>query len=320
MPAYKSQTVLEVARGVKAFFKLEAGLTRGEIPDLEQEVARTRDELARTREKLVRQDRQLEQLRKRLYQQNRQGIKRPSAATRPASVTNSRDDLRSQVSTLLEQIPVDFGGGCSVDKAYVMASLIQRYDLRTTVDIGVYRGRSLFPQALAHQLNGGVVYGIDPWSSSEAQENDNPEIKEAIDNFTRTTDFQAIYEEVDSLVDSLGYRDHCILLRTTSSEAAGFFGRENISFKMVHIDGNHDTEKVMEDLALYEPRLEEGGYIVLDDVSWDSVRPAYESLSTRLALLFERVSGHDDYAVFLKSNSMPTINERRKHLADIVGG
>ena len=33
MPLYRSRTVLEVARGVKAFLNLEAGLTRGEVPD-----------------------------------------------------------------------------------------------------------------------------------------------------------------------------------------------------------------------------------------------------------------------------------------------
>ncbi len=36
MPIYKNRTVFEVARGLKAFFKLEAGLTRGQVPEFER--------------------------------------------------------------------------------------------------------------------------------------------------------------------------------------------------------------------------------------------------------------------------------------------
>ncbi|MBA2443146.1 MAG: sulfotransferase [Rubrobacter sp.] len=44
MPVFKNRVVLEVARGIKAFLKLEVGLTRGEVPD---ERAALRKELAR---------------------------------------------------------------------------------------------------------------------------------------------------------------------------------------------------------------------------------------------------------------------------------
>lgn len=36
MPVFRSQTILEVARGLSAFLKLDAGLVRGAVPDLEQ--------------------------------------------------------------------------------------------------------------------------------------------------------------------------------------------------------------------------------------------------------------------------------------------
>ena len=32
-PAYRNHTVLEIARGVKAFLSLAVGITRGEVPD-----------------------------------------------------------------------------------------------------------------------------------------------------------------------------------------------------------------------------------------------------------------------------------------------
>src|SRR5215211_7559417 len=99
----------------------------------------------------------------------------------------------------------------------MMAQLIRRYDLRTTIDIGVYRGRSLFPQAVAHhRFTGGIVYGVDPWSASEARERDTPELKEDIDDWADATDFEALYRQVDALIASLGLSRHCELVRLTS--------------------------------------------------------------------------------------------------------
>lgn len=214
------------------------------------------------------------------------------------------EPLHSEVARILDRIPIDFGGGCSQSKAYLMAWLIRRYGMQITVDIGVYRGRSLFPQALAHKrFAGGVVYGVDPWSASEAREDDNPEKKKAIDRFVNRTDFEAIYQNVDSLNHDLGYENHCVLLRQTSASAASYFEQENLFFDMVHIDGNHDTAKVMEDVDLYLLRLNGNGFIVMDDVSWSSVRPAYEALRSKTSLVFERVDKANDYAVFWNNTS-----------------
>ena len=125
--------------------------------------------------------------------------------------------LRADVANVLSKIQIDFGGGCSISKAYMMAYLIRRFELKTTLDIGVYRGRSLFPQALAHAKHtGGVVYGVDPWSNAEAKENDNLELKDKIDAFLSITDFNAIYENVDDLRRQMGFENHCKLVRKTS--------------------------------------------------------------------------------------------------------
>src|ERR671933_1953868 len=130
------------------------------------------------------------------------------------------NQLNSRLAALLEQIPIDFGGGCSVIKATLMASLISRYSLKTTLDIGVYRGRSLFPQALAHQqYTGGLVYGVDPWSSVEAKENDNLALKDAIHAFVDQLDFERIYQDVTSHKERLNLEAHCIILRQTSARA-----------------------------------------------------------------------------------------------------
>jgi hypothetical protein len=214
------------------------------------------------------------------------------------------DGLLASVREFLSVIPADFGGGCSVAKAGLLASLIRHWNLRSTVDIGVYRGRSLFPQAISHKYyTGGVVYGIDPWSAEEAWEKQNVELKELIGRFVRETDFEAVYREVEGIKRECRFFGHCALLRMTSAEAASVFEGRSTFFGLVHIDGNHDTERVTEDVSLYLPRITRGGFVVLDDVSWDSVRPAYEQLAAETTLVFERTEDGDDYAVFWKGDS-----------------
>lgn len=230
-------------------------------------------------------------------------------------------NLRADIAGVLARIPVDFGGGCSLSKACCLAYLIRRFRMRSTLDIGVYRGRSLFPQALAHaRFTGGVAYGVDPWDASEAWERDNPALREAIGAFVEGTDFPAIHEEVTALNRELRLEGHCVLLRRTSSDAITYFRERDIRFDLIHIDGNHDTEKVREDVDLYLPRLADGGFVVVDDISWDSVRPACADLSASMSRVWSRVDRENDYAVFWKPPSPARAAALRMRLMWIARG
>lgn len=343
MPIIQNRTVLEVAKNLTVFLSLDVGFTRGPVPDYDSMLKQAREEtqqaqkqvsekskqltqlqdqltqfqnqlthqLTQFQNQLSQRDQQLTQSRERLARVNQQLLDRDrQVAALQSSVDSAKgelydEELYSDIEEMLDRIPIDLGGGCSVSKAYLFAWLIRRYDLKRTVDIGVYRGRSLFPQALAHsRFTGGVVYGVDPYSASEAREEDLYEThdkdKEAINRFVEQTDWEALCQEVASMRDDLGYADHCVLLRKTSADAAAFFEENDISFDMVHVDGNHDTEKVMEDVALYLPRLQENGFMVLDDLSFESVRPAYDELNARTTLVYERTDqdNANDFAVF----------------------
>lgn len=162
------------------------------------------------------------------------------------------------------------------------------------------------------------MYGVDPWSDSEAREEDNAELKEAIDRWIEDTDFQAIYREVDALIHTLRYEDHCVLLLQTSAKAAVHFENNDISFDLIHIDGNHDTDNVVEDVSMYLPRLNHRGYIIMDDVSWKSVKPAYGMLTRKLPLLFERTDRGGDYAVFWNHDSYSGIAKRRRFIESVA--
>jgi hypothetical protein len=216
--------------------------------------------------------------------------------------------LHSQIVDLLAGIPLDFGGGCSASKAYLMASLIRELRLKTSLDIGVYRGRSLLPQALAHRrYTGGVAYGVDPWAKDDSRQSDNPALKHDLDRFVETTDFEAIYRDVESLRKTAAVESHCALVRKTSAAAAAQFRERGMTFGLIHVDGNHDTAAVVQDVQDFVPLLQRDGILVMDDVSWDSIRPAYDMLAAIMPRLFQRIDAVNDYAVFWKTDTVPPV-------------
>jgi predicted O-methyltransferase YrrM len=231
------------------------------------------------------------------------------------------DPLYAAVESALSRIPVDFGGGCPLPKAYALAWLIRATGTRSSVDIGVYRGRSLMPQAVAHRdCTRGVAWGIDPFSREEAVQNDHAALRERLQDFVAKTDFEALYQEVLRLRTELGLEAHCTLLRQTSAEAAREFARRGTRFGLVHVDGNHDSARVLEDVELYFPLLEKGGFLVMDDVSWTSVRPGVEWMRARLPMLFHVATpaiNEVDYAVFWNGRSESREADFREALARI---
>jgi hypothetical protein len=70
MPVFNSRTVIELARGIRAFLNLEAGFTRGEIipgdPDVSGQSASHAGELARVRMQLEEKEREIAGLNQRL--------------------------------------------------------------------------------------------------------------------------------------------------------------------------------------------------------------------------------------------------------------
>jgi predicted O-methyltransferase YrrM len=211
---------------------------------------------------------------------------------------------RARLTEIVRAVPLDFGGGCGVAKALAVAELMVRFDVRDAIEIGVYRGRSLLPMAEVLKRQGaGKVVGIDPWSMTEALQSEDHELGPVVNEFVRAYPWEQTYAEVRERIDQFGLQEHCELMRLTSAAAAPHIA--DASVDLVHIDGNHDREAVERDVRLYEPKLRPGGLLVLDDASWESVRPTLEELQKRLtpllrlydaALIYDEFE--TDFAVF----------------------
>lgn len=224
-----------------------------------------------------------------------------------------------EINSLMSRIRVDFGGGCSVSKGAVLAALCLMGKGGDSIDIGVYRGRSLVPQALAHRERGrGRVIGVDPYASGEAVEVDNASLRLQLEQFVRDTDFDAVYLAAAEFIRDARLEGHAELRRQSSGTALPQMIGEGVRASLVHIDGNHDTAMVVEDaqnaLAITRPE----GFVVLDHISWPSVRPAVDLIRQKADLIYARVDSQNDYAVFRIGGSRRNLHALRGRIAEVA--
>jgi predicted O-methyltransferase YrrM len=195
-------------------------------------------------------------------------------------------DVEAAIERIHLETPHRAGGGCPPRKQRILARLIVERGLKRAVEIGVFAGGSLFPQAVAMRHTGGQVTGIDPWSEAEAEQKDNLDrILPALgEGWAKLVEWDGLYREVEERVERYGLSRHCILLRMTSQKASSLIEGP---LDLLHIDGNHDYVRCADDLARWLPKVCSGGLLVLDDAAWDTIHPQYLELKERMRVVYE---------------------------------
>jgi Methyltransferase domain len=218
--------------------------------------------------------------------------------------------LRERLEQLLEEIPIDEGGGASALKVLVLADLILGGGVVRVLEIGVYRGRLLLPLAeVMAWREGGVVFGIDPYSHDAAVQLDAHERPVDLTRWSDGVDWEALFESVRGQIERRGLQSRCHLIRARSQDVPTQLPQAlpPEGFEMLHIDGNHDRVAVSRDANLYIPTMRPGGLVVLDDASWPSIAPVLDNLRRDHELVFALLDpagiaavegGGNDFAVF----------------------
>jgi hypothetical protein len=122
---------------------------------------------------------------------------------------------------------------------------------------------------------GGKITGIDPWSF-EMSKNDIETADKIYEDYFYNQllkgqeTFDIIYNNVSDIVSNNDMSKTITLIRKPSEDA--FIEFENESIDIIHIDGNHNEMNVSRDILLYLPLVKKGGYIVMDDSDWNSVK------------------------------------------------
>lgn len=207
--------------------------------------------------------------------------------------------MRAELRSEIERVVPGLDGWCPVEKALAMAEVVLAERPRVCVEIGVFGGRSLIPQALAlrevwdedessvnveiagaPERKRGIIYGIDPWKKGAVLEGVNDPKN---DEWWRNLDLGAIFATCARCVAAQRVTEHVALLQIGSEEAAPLFGLGGID--ILHVDGNHSELSSCRDVTLYLPKVRPGGRIWMDDTNWATTQPAVRMVEAHCDLL-----------------------------------
>lgn len=187
-------------------------------------------------------------------------------------------------------------GWCGVEKSLAMAALILRTRARHVVEIGVYGGRSLLPQALALAYAGrGTIVGVDPWTKLVASDAGDDAANRA---WWADVDIAGAKQACLEAIARHGVGNAVELLECRSTEA---WLRIAAGIDILHIDGGHAAAVASADAEAGYAKLAPGGHVWLDDVDWSGVGGARDFLAARCESL--GVFENDDlgrYALYRK--------------------
>jgi predicted O-methyltransferase YrrM len=178
---------------------------------------------------------------------------------------------------LITNDELDQGGWCTDEKRNFIHTLVNLTLSKVCVEIGVYKGSSLFSFAEVLEKNGGHIVGIDPWSY-EASKNElwDKDYENYIYNelFKGQETFNILHSSVCEIIQNNDLSKTVSLIRKSSEDVFINFDIESID--ILHIDGNHNEMNVSRDILLYLPLVKKNGYIIMDDTNWDSIKTSID--------------------------------------------
>jgi predicted O-methyltransferase YrrM len=191
-----------------------------------------------------------------------------------------------------EQFP-KMGGWCDQQKGFEIAKLVLESKPQRIAEIGVFEGKSTLALAYACKLNGsGIVYAIDSWKKEDCIDD------ELITNqeWWAKLDFDGHYEAFVRHCVRVEVVRHIQFCRMSSWDASRFVP----DIDMVHIDANHAEWPSTSDVVNWLPKLKVGGYIIMDDVNWDSTQTALKFVLKRCELISRHDLAESCFAIYRK--------------------
>ncbi len=180
------------------------------------------------------------------------------------------------------------------EKRTVMAAAIVALRPRISLEIGVWKGASLFPMAMAHRATGiGRTIAVDPWTpSASIQGQDSVHA-----DWWGKIDHEEIYKSFLAMIKELKLECWIQVERMISD----YFDPPD-GIGVLSIDGNHGPQAII-DVERYAPKVQIGGLVFMDDLDWGPVRQAADKLETMGFKELYRVQnkpqgGQDDWGCF----------------------
>jgi predicted O-methyltransferase YrrM len=185
------------------------------------------------------------------------------------------------------------GGWCDAKKGLEIAKLVLETKPQRIAEIGVFEGKSTIALAQACKLNGsGTVYAIDSWKKEDCIDD------EAVANqeWWSTLDLGKHYESFVGHSVRAGVVRHIQYCRMSSWDASRFLP----DMDMVHIDANHAEWPSTSDVVNWLPKLKVGGYLIMDDVNWESTQTALKFVLKRCEFIARFELNESVFAIYRK--------------------
>jgi predicted O-methyltransferase YrrM len=159
--------------------------------------------------------------------------------------------------------------------------LIGRMQPRTIVELGTYSGSSFaaFCQAVEASGGNGHVYGIDLWQGDVHMGSFDEELYQEMAQFSATR-----------------YPGLATLIRKDFNEAASSFADRSID--LLHIDGTHTYEAVMNDYTTWLPKMSDRGIILFHDINVTEQNAGPSALKFGVRRVFDSIKERYRYCEF----------------------
>ncbi len=154
-------------------------------------------------------------------------------------VIDEYNKIVADVLDVVKHIRVIKGNSGIGIKNFMMCFLIHHFNCKTTLDLGVYSGNSLFSQAIVHnKYTNGIVYGVDPYNKEDMMQFDTktPEFLSHQKDVMNNLDVEELYQYIINLINKLNYNKNISFLRMRSDKAINYFIENNIYFDLMFID------------------------------------------------------------------------------------
>ena len=167
----------------------------------------------------------------------------------------------------LSQVIDGVVGATSTSKAWVLNLLAARPQMGLIVEVGVMFGKSAFPLALGARESGRVFVAVDTWNNDAAVQKDAPAI---LASGAHSWNRGLMQSTAVALISLSGCESLIVQGDTSVALERITENQPNLAPKvsLLHIDANHDYDKVASDWELWQPFLAPDHVVIFDDTSW----------------------------------------------------